>query len=435
MTKKEGTSKGKKGKISVLGERMGISSWWPVTKTFPKDDLKKNLWVLAILSMWCLTITFPLATDMGKLLHAKKSPMFLDTDYLHFFESIRRKSSYYENSPLAAVRTVYMSHLYFIVGILVTYHDVTDVVVFNNIFFLASMVSGGFFMYLYVKKYLDCRYCGVFAGLAFMSSNYIFHQYNWGHPNYFQIQWIPLTFYLVEIQLRRFDLKLVALTVATLVLQLASAYQYALYLLYVVTAYIALRFTDKNIMRKSGFFLLGILLVSTAILPPAYLTYFKSQRQPYELSYIGQIKSWSLVTFSEVYGNNSHKSLGTVLVSLMLLGLLLYLKNIRKSGTLLLPQTVLIPVLVWLMRGTYIQPSLYSFVHTHLPLFGFFRVPIRFFPFLDVFALTVAAYPIRLFRRKKAVVVSLFLFLLIVFQLSYSGYFTSRQLVDISMYL
>jgi hypothetical protein len=126
-----------------------------------------------------------------------------------------------------------------------------------NLFFLSSLFLSGLFMYLLMFELSKDGLSSFFSGFVYMSSNYVFNEYVWGHPNLWQIQWIPLIFLLIEGSLDVRGIRYPVALGVVLALQVYSSTQYAVYLSFIVPVYILLRiyFVDKNILSNKSVWL------------------------------------------------------------------------------------------------------------------------------------------------------------------------------------
>lgn len=68
----------------------------------------------------------------------------------------------------------------------------------HNLWFLLSMALSGLFTYWLFRHLERDVGAAVLAGVLYMSSFYLVNEYVWGHPNLWQIQWIPLIVLALE---------------------------------------------------------------------------------------------------------------------------------------------------------------------------------------------------------------------------------------------
>ena len=354
---------------------------------FPLNKLNFYSLLPIISSYLLLTIlmTWPLVLHLdGFLLTKDKSTIYHSVDALWGLSLLSLSCDEITHSYTFICIGHGTSHVFFVLlGMPFILLLNMPIVVYYNLFFLFSVFTTGFFMYLLMLELSKDQVAAYFSGFLYMSSNYIINEYVWGHIHLFQLQWIPLIFLLLERLIRNPRLLNSILLGIVFSIQLAVSEQITMYLTLILPVYLILRIMvcRKGIVTyypfiKQFFFSIVISLVISIY---------------YIINRIGVwTPTWSisrnlkirhnLTSIFELSNINSPLYLG-ILLLFVSIGLIYYYWR-ENRFIRYIPFVVLIPVLILLMYGPSSVYLPYYWIYHYLPFYDKLRTPKRFFPIL-----------------------------------------------------
>lgn len=239
-------------------------------------NIKRESLVLLFFAGLTIALTFPLVMNL-----ATKIPGVASSDnFAYLWKMYWFKHAIIDlgQSPLFA------PHIFYPMGFNLAQDEATFVntlgllpitwafgeVVSLNIAILLSFVLGGYGMYLFTRELTGCRWCGLFAGAAFVFSPYHMAR-SFQHLNLSTIQWIPFAFYFAERTLRYPTRRNALLLGAAYALTALSSWYYAYYIGLMLLVYLLTRWhrPDYALDRKAvkGRLLIAFVLSISIIIP------------------------------------------------------------------------------------------------------------------------------------------------------------------------
>lgn len=290
---------------------------------------------------------------------------------------------------------------YIIAGMFTTIVFKLPTIMFHNLYFVASMLLAGFFTYLFVQEVLDDVEVSLLAGLLYMSSFYMFNSYVMGHTNQWQIQWIPLVLFGVELLRSKVETGFVGKAVLFLgiafALQVFSSLQYSTYLSFILPLYLVLRTIYGTIEYRSLLFWKGFgaatVIAAVVSSPYLYVRFRLVQTGVTKMTSLqADMYSWYYVQniIGEFFAADAQLQFFFRLL-LVISGFVSLFSVSRQRFRQLAPFAFLFGICVMIAWGPFSPWAPYSLLHKYWPLIGYFRVPYRMLPFGLLGSSTLAA--------------------------------------------
>lgn len=219
-----------------------------------------------------------------------------------------------------------------------------------------------------------------------MSSNYIFHQYIWGHTNIWQIQWIPLIFLFLEKTIKYEKIKYSLYLGIALALQILSSSQYIVYLSFIIPLYLLLRIfiVDKKILINKKFYLnMFISLITAFVLSSFYLVKRIGLSSVIRTIEENMMWYWRLNNLNELLSFGENISIGPIHIIFLGFGLFVLWMNIKnKDYRKYFIYLILFIFIIIAMFGPFSKFAPYYWLYKIWPFVKNFRVLRRLFPFV-----------------------------------------------------
>ncbi len=398
--------------------------------------LKESLYVILFFLFMTLFLTWPLALNLeGFLLSSAYEDISHSDTTKQIGMMLESNDRFMNNLDFIIVEQKFaMPPSYMLLGIFSVSLLKLDPTVFHNLFFLISMFLAGLFMYLLMMEWTKDRFSSVFGGFLFMSSNFLMHQYMWGHANILQIQWIPLIFLFLERLLLSKKLKYSLYLGLVLAVQVISSLQFSVYLTFIIPLYLILRyiFFDKKFVKEKDVWLN---LFLSAILGLAFSSFYLIKRfnlTP-QVRTIKEnlIENRSVESLSVLFNPNSHVSIGWFTVVLVLIGISLVIwhfqkREYRKYGLF----GILFVFFLLCLLGPVSVFVPYYWLYKLWPLVDYFRTPVRVYPFLSLCLSFLASLIFLTIKNKKLkwIILIIFLVIFFLFQIQDSHYFVNTHI-------
>ena len=402
---------------------------------------RKTLFVLAFYVIITIFLSWPLILHLDGFLLSKvhEDISHSDTEYQINY-MLKSKELFLDHQNFIIIQSKYaMPQSYVLFGIFSTVFLGLNEIVFHNLFFLLCVFLSGIFMYFFMLELSKDRIASFFSGFLYMSSNFLFHQYMWGHTNILQIQWIPLIFLFLEKTLKKpKEFKYSIFLGVCLSLQVISSVQYTVYISVVIPFYILLRtyFVNRKTFVNKYFWI--NMFVST-ILAIAFSSFYLIKRLNMH-SVIRTIEenlelNWRMQSLKSLFDVNSHMYLGIIQVVLILLGISItiwYIKN--KRYRIYIPFAILFIFFTLCMFGpaSYFLP--YYWLYKFWPFINHFRTPVRLFPFVLICSSILSSLfllsmqKVNALKKYKFYILIVIMLIITGLQILSSYYFSSRHL-------
>jgi hypothetical protein len=353
---------------------------------------KENVFIISAYILFTLILSHPLIFHLNGFLLSENYSDISHSDTMIHLGYIRKAGYLSKNlqDPII-IDPSDVPQTYIFPGLFATEIFHIDEVVYHNLFFLYCIFISGYFMYLLMFELSGDKISSFFSGFLYMSPNFLFYEYMWGHTNIMQIQWIPLILLFLERTLKYKKIRDSICLGFSLSLQIVSSSQYTVYLTFILPLYLFLRiyFSDKNLFFDRNFWdkiVFSKILISLeiAFLLSSYflvkrLTIFATVRSIQD----NLTKSWRMTSINQLFHVNTHISLGIIQMALVLIGLaIIYRKRDNSLFRRFIPLPVLMLFLILAMYGPTHPLSPYSLLLNYWPFVNRFRVPRRIFPFI-----------------------------------------------------
>jgi hypothetical protein len=397
---------------------------------------KKTLVVILSYLIITIFLSWPLILHLdGFLFSVHLDLRRSDTLYhISHIEKAREHIRAYKN-PIVIERGE-VAQTYIFSGVFFTYVLRIKDVIFHNLFFLACVFLSALFMYLLMFELSKNKLASFFAGFLYMSSNYIFQQYTWGHTNIMQMQWIPLVFLFLEKTLKYKKIKYAIYLGISLSLLILSSSQYTAYLSFILPLYLLLQFffvDKKNFTDKHFWLNMFISIITAFALSSLYL--IKRFSLPSTIRTIRENMKQSLDRgFRLLLGIGSHLYLGTIQLLLTLLGMYIIWLNVKdKNYRKYIPFAILFVLLIICMLGPFSWYAPYYWLYKFWPFINMFRAPKRLFPFVLMCSSILSSLfliylqKIRKFKKYRVLILIMVMITIIIFQISISPWLSNRH--------
>ncbi len=276
-----------------------------------------------------------------------------------------------------------------------------------NLFFIISLTLSGLFTYLLARMHGMNDNIAFLAGFIYMSSNYSLNHYFWGHPNLWQMQWIPLIFYLVEKTMR--DPSVVNTTILgfSLALQVYSTIQYTIYMSFILPAYVITRSfvneKDKRFRWKKWRGLINALIISIIISGP-YMLLRSGLEEPVRTIISNNRPSLSLSSIMDLINPDSPIYMGIIQTIFMITGIYyITRKRISKKNMTYIPYIAILIIAVTCMIGPKSVFLPYYWLYHIWPFVSYLGVPNRLFPFALLSISLLTGHSVEIIMRKHGI--------------------------------
>lgn len=287
-----------------------------------------------------------------------------------------------------------------------------------NLFLLTVITTSGFATYLLTFWLSKNTYVSFLAGFLYMSSNFVFNEYYWGHVNLVQIQYLPLILYFVEKNLVEKGVKNVIFLALSIFLQILSSSQYSLYLSVILILYVFSKLVFAHFYKLKGDYHLKhviIAIVLALIISLLYLNFRFQFRYDLRSANDNLTSYFKITNFTELLDISKNTYLGIQTFILFIFGIIyIFYKKNKSKLIVYFPYLLIILICPILMLGPYSNKSLYFYFYRYYPLFNYFRVPVRFFPFLYLSTIICAISPFIFLKNKLSLNVFKILYSLII---------------------
>lgn len=414
-------------------------------KTFLANYLVKkiNLKTLLVISSYLIITIFlswPLILHLDGFLLSKNYKDISHSDTkVHMKYMLKSKELFLDGKDFIVLPSDYsLAQTYNLLGIFSIIVLGLNEIVFHNLFFLFCIFLSGLFMYFLMLELSKNKLASFFAGFIYMSSNYLFHQYIFGHTHYIQIQWIPLVFLFLEKTLNYKKFKYAIFLAISLSLLILSSSQYTVYLSFIIPVYLLLRiyFVDKKILIDKHFYLnIAISNVLAFVFSSFYI--FKRIHSSSIIRTIGENmgKWWVLSYFGQLLSVKTNINLGGIQFILIFLGIIVILAYIKdKNYRKYIPFAILLIFLIICMAGPFSLYAPYYWLYKFWPFINRFRVPIRLFPFVlmcsSILSSLFLLYIQKMKKLKKyrVVILILVIIMIIIFQILNSHWLSNHHI-------
>ncbi len=373
-----------------------------------KKELKKRKAIIIVcICFIILTIclTYPLISNLECFLLTNDFKDISHSDTIQHIDHAKeaKKLLLEGNDPIITdatdVAQTYIFFSFILTTIFGTSHPFA-----HNFYFLICLFLSGLFMYMLMKELCNDELASFFAGLLYMSSNYIFIEYIWGHTNIMQIQWIPLIFLLFEKMLKSDKIRYPIFFSITLMLQLVSSSQYTIYLTFILPMYAIIRISllDKKIFwRKESWRKINISLIASILLSSYYL--MKRIDIDYHIRSIEDnlTPGWRLTSindFSLIY-TTGYSAL--FFISLFIIGAVIIILSIKDHEYKKYTAHIIIAAFVGVcLFGPFAAYAPYTLLYKYWPLVKYFRVPARMAPFFLMSTAIISSISILSLKKK-----------------------------------
>lgn len=340
------------------------------------------VYIILLYAIWILFLSWPLVVNLNGFLLPSFYQDLSHSDTLRLIGYINEMKK--SGSIQGCIDCWDVPLTYVLPGVLFTSLGVDDIV-YHNIFFLLCAILSGFFAYLLMLEISKHELASFFTGLFYMTSNFLFHEYYYGHTNILQIQWIPLVLLLVEKIYSSTKIYYPLFLGIALSLQGLSSSQMMIYLCFFIPAYIGLRavfFDRKNILKID--FWLRILLA--CIISLAMSSYYLFKR----LDYIHAVRSigenmtmfWRLHSTKLLFDSSSPYFIGLIPLILIILGVIIICLNYDQDRyKKYVPFVALWFFMLIAMMGPFSKLAPYYWLYKFWPFVENLRTPGRLFPF------------------------------------------------------
>lgn len=380
--------------------------------------VRKGLFFIIIFNLIIsLFLSWPLALHLEGFLLTSHYQDIFHADTLQHLSHLRLARILWQKggTPLI-ISSADVAQTYVFSGLVLTKLLPISDVAFHNLYFILTIFLSGLTMFFLAKELFSDEMSALLSGFLYMSSNYLFQQYVWGHTNIMQIQWLPLIFLFLQRILEKRDYQNIVLLGLVLALQVYSSSQYTVYLSLVIPIYLLFQhlFVNKKLFCQKGLKkrLLMALFVAFCLSFPFLIK--RSRIIPTLRTIQENLKpSWRLVSFNQLVDSDADLNLGLIQVGLVLAAIvIIFLKRRDKKYRRFFPFAIFLPLFILLMLGPVSSWAPYYWLIKLWPLFDRFRVPKRFFPF--ALLCTSLLSPLSFYFFKKINISFLWRFFLLV---------------------
>lgn len=317
---------------------------------------------------------------------------------------------------------------------------IKDKIIISNLFFLLTLTLTGLSSFFLINFLINNKLISFFCGTLYMTSNYIFHQYYWGHLNLIQLQYLPLIFLFIVklIKNNYFDFKSSAILGILLSLQSFSSAQYSVYLLVIIIfcffPFLVYYYYKNKIIYRKNLLLNFLIVILLFILLSGYyinkrLVFHKEITRSLEenLRY-----GWHVNNIFDFINPSKKVYIGPLSIFYLIICLFYFIFKKSKQKKYFFPFILMFFISLISMFGPISKNSFYYFLYKYFPLIDKFRVPLRFFPFLLLSIVVIYAYFLKNILKEQKILTK-FLFLLmfwlsLILQYAFSKYFMERYL-------
>lgn len=390
--------------------------------------IKRYYWVILFYFIFTVLISWPLIFHLDGFLLSENYQNLSHSDTLKHIERMKneRDSMLSSNSFIGCIDCLEMSEVYSLFGIFFTsIFNIKDVV-FHNLYFLFCIFLSGLFMYLFMLELSEDHLTAVFSGFLYITSNYLLHEYFYGHTNTISIQWIPLIFLLLEKILKCNKIKYVLFLAISFALQILSSSQYTVYLSFIIPLYLLLRgyfVNEKLFFDKDIWFKLFFSVIIALALSSFYLVKRFNYSYPIRSIEDNLVEFWRIHSIKLVFDSNSPFYIGFFSFLLILTGIYIVFSRWEdKNYKTYIPFAMLLLITFACMMGPFSYFAPYYWLYKIWPFIHHFRTPSRLFPLFSMsYSILASLFLLKIKKSKKvkrhrALLLVFIIFIIILFQ-------------------